>query len=259
MELPLDSIICGDALTELKKLPSASVDLIITSPPYNIKNIKGNAVDKNQKKHFKGHKGKLFTHGYDVCTDNMSDADYDQWQHDILIECLRVIKDNGAIFYNHKFRICNKRLKDHSHILYGLPVRQIIIWDKQGGLSFNNAFFLPNYEIIYMIAKDGFKLKPYACNVGDIWRFRPEFKNSHPAPFPIGIPNRIIESTDSNIILDPFMGSGTTAAAAKMLGRHYIGFDISPKYCQMAKERLLKITAPIKTNWFYDDVIYSSD
>ena len=251
--LPLDSIICGDSLTELKKLPSESIDLIITSPPYNIKNSKGNTVGKNEKRHFKGHKGKLFTEGYDVCADNMDDDEYERWQHEILTECMRVIKDDGAIFYNHKFRICGKRLKDHAHILEGLPVRQMIIWDRQGGLSFNNAFFLPNYEIIYMIAKDNFKLLPYACNVGDIWRFRPVVRSPHPAPFPIGIPKRIISSTAADVVLDPFMGSGTTAAAAKMLGRHYIGFDISPKYCEIARDRVRRTTSPIKNRFYADE------
>jgi modification methylase len=63
-------------------------------------------------------------------------------------------------------------------------------------------------------------------------------KNSHPAPFPIALPNRCIESTNAQIILDPFVGSGTTALAARRLGRKYIGIEISPEYCAMAETRL---------------------
>jgi modification methylase len=63
-------------------------------------------------------------------------------------------------------------------------------------------------------------------------------KNPHPAPFPIALPTRCIESTDAEIILDPFSGSGTTALAARRLGRKYIGIDISPEYCKQAEDRL---------------------
>ena len=63
-------------------------------------------------------------------------------------------------------------------------------------------------------------------------------KNKHPAPFPLALPLRCIESTSAQIILDPFSGSGTTAVAAKQLGRNYIGIDISPEYCEMAQTRI---------------------
>jgi modification methylase len=67
-------------------------------------------------------------------------------------------------------------------------------------------------------------------------------KNKHPAPFPVALPLRCIESTTAKIILDPFSGSGTTALAAKQLGRNYIGIDISPEYCAMAESRLMGTT-----------------
>jgi site-specific DNA-methyltransferase (adenine-specific) len=62
--------------------------------------------------------------------------------------------------------------------------------------------------------------------------------NPHPAPFPVALIDRIISSTHARRILDPFMGSGTTAVAAKALGRDFIGIEISPEYCKMADERL---------------------
>ncbi|MBF0201368.1 MAG: site-specific DNA-methyltransferase [Desulfamplus sp.] len=73
---------------------------------------------------------------------------------------------------------------------------------------------------------------------GDVWEFGQESKNKHPAPFPEDLIERIISSTNSHIILDPFMGSGTTAIVAKKLNREFIGIDISPEYCEMAQERL---------------------
>ena len=63
-------------------------------------------------------------------------------------------------------------------------------------------------------------------------------KNGHPAPFPIALIERIISSTNAKIILDPFMGSGTTAMAAKKLGRDFLGIEISPEYIELSKQRL---------------------
>jgi modification methylase len=67
-------------------------------------------------------------------------------------------------------------------------------------------------------------------------------KNDHPAPFPVKFAERCIGSTDAKIVLDPFMGSGTTAVAAKNLGRKYIGIELSKAYCEMAEKRLAEIS-----------------
>ena len=71
-------------------------------------------------------------------------------------------------------------------------------------------------------------------------------KNEHPAAFPINLIDRIISSTNAKIILDPFMGSGTTAISAINFNRNYIGIDISPDYCKMAEERIKKHLAQYK-------------
>ena len=63
-------------------------------------------------------------------------------------------------------------------------------------------------------------------------------KNPHPAPFPVEIPKRCIESTDAKVVIDPFIGSGTTAIAAKMLGIDWIGIEVSEEYCTMANDRI---------------------
>jgi site-specific DNA-methyltransferase (adenine-specific) len=132
----------------------------------------------------------------------------------------------------------NGLLQDRADILEGFPVRQIIIWRRKGGINFNPYYFLPTYEVIYLIAKPKFKLAPKASSHGDVWEFAQERNNNHPAPFPIELPKRCIESTDAQIVLDPFSGSGTTAVAAKQLGVNYIGIDISPEYCEQARETL---------------------
>jgi modification methylase len=135
----------------------------------------------------------------------------------------------------------NLLIEDQSPIVDGFPVRQIIIWHRAGGINFNDRYFLPNYEVIYMIAKREFELLPGANRFGCVWQIHQETDNDHPCPFPIELPHRIIQSTSARTVLDPFCGSGTTAVAAKMLGRDYIGIDSSQQYVDMAEERLIRI------------------
>jgi modification methylase len=163
---------------------------------------------------------------------------YVAWQRDCLSEAMRLLKNDGAIFYNHKWRVQGGLIQDRQDIVDGFPVRQIIIWKRAGGFNFNPGYFVPTYEVIYLIAKPKFKLAKGANGYGDIWEFTQEMKNKHPAPFPIGLPTRCIEATNAEIILDPFSGSGTTTVAARRLGRKFIGIDISPDYCQQAEDRL---------------------
>lgn len=231
----IDQIICGDILKVMKQIPNESVDLVVTSPPYNLKNSTGNGMKDGRGG--KWAKAELIN-GYSHHDDSMPHNKYVRWQRNCLTEMLRVTKNDGAIFYNHKWRVQNGLLQDRSDIISGFPVRQIIIWKRKGGINFNSGYFLPTYEVIYIITKPKFKLSPKANSYGDVWEFTQEMKNPHPAPFPIGLITRIISSTNAQIILDPFMGSGTTGVAAKELGRNYIGIELSPKYCKMAKNRI---------------------
>lgn len=231
----INKIICGDILESIKDIPSESIDLVITSPPYNLKNSTGNGMKD-------GRGGKWsnasLMNGYADHNDCMPHDEYVMWQRRCLTEMYRVIKDNGAIFYNHKWRVQGGLLQDRQDIVSGFPVRQIIIWRRAGGINFNSGYFLPTYEVIYLIAKNGFKLAPKASAFGDIWEFSQEMKNLHPAPFPIALIDQIVKSTTARIILDPFMGSGTTAIAAKKNGRDYVGIELSPQYVEMAKSRI---------------------
>lgn len=232
-----DKIICGDCLTVMREMPDESVDLVVTSPPYNLKNSTGNGMKD-------GRGGKwanaALINGYATYNDNMPYDQYIQWQRECLTEMLRLIKPTGAIFYNHKWRVQAGLIQDRREIIEGFPLRQIIIWRRKGGINFNKGYFLPTYEVIYMICKSEFVLAKGANSHGDIWEFMQESKNGHPAPFPVALIDRIISSTTAQLILDPFMGSGTTAVAAQSLGRHYIGIEIAPEYCKMAEERLAK-------------------
>jgi modification methylase len=137
-------------------------------------------------------------------------------------------------------------LQDRQDIVGGFPVRQIVIWRRKGGLNFNAGYFLPTYEVIYLIAKPKFKLAKKANAYGDVWEFTQEMNNDHPAAFPANLIDRIVSSTNAKIVLDPFMGSGTTAISAVNFKRSYIGIDVSSEYCEMARDRIKKYQAQTK-------------
>ena len=243
----LNKIICGNCLEVMKSMPDESIDLVVTSPPYNLKNSTGNGMKD-------GRGGKWsnasLINGYSHYDDNIPHDEYAKWQRACLTEMLRLINDDGAIFYNHKWRVQAGLLQDRQDIVQGFPVRQIIIWRRKGGINFNKGYFLPTYEVIYLIAKPNFKLAPKANAHGDVWEFTQEMKNGHPAPFPVQLIDRIISSTDAKIVLDPFMGSGTTAITAMENKRAYIGIDISPDYCKMAEKRIEKNKIHSELNQF---------
>lgn len=235
----LNKIICGDCVEIMTKMPDESVDLVVTSPPYNLKNSTGNGMKD-------GRGGKwskaALLNGYSHHRDNMPHGEYVVWQRKCLTEAMRLLKEDGAIFYNHKWRVQAGLLQDRSDIVAGFPVRQIIIWQRAGGINFNAGYFLPTYEVIYLIAKPGFNLAPKANAHGDVWRFGQDLNNAHPAPFPLDLILQIISSTKATVVLDPFIGSGTTGLAAKILGRNYIGIEISPEYCKLAEDRIASKT-----------------
>ncbi len=225
----------GDTLEMMARMPAQSVDTIVTSPPYNLKQSTGNGM-KN------GNGGKWpnakLINGYTGYDDCMLHDEYVAWQRKCLNAMMLLLKPAGAIFYNHKWRVQGGLLQDRSDIVAGFPVRQIIIWRRKGGINFNPGYFLPTYEVIYLIAKPGFKLAPKANALGDVWEIPQESANPHPAPFPPELARRCISATTGEVVLDPFMGSGTTAIAAETEGRQWIGIEKSKDYCQLTKARL---------------------
>lgn len=232
-------IICGDCVEVMNSLEAKSFKVIVTSPPYNLKNSTGNGMKDGRGG--KWSKAALLD-GYDNHEDAMPHEEYVEWQRRCLSAMMRVLRDDGAIFYNHKWRVQNGLLQDRSDIIEGFPVRQIIIWQRNGGINFNKGYFLPTYEVIYLITNPDFKLAPKANALGDIWSIPQGRNNPHPAPFPLELAQRCIESVGSGPVLDPFLGSGTTALAAEQLNLKWTGIDKSPSYCALAQQRLETIT-----------------
>ena len=219
-------------------MPPESIGLVVTSPPYNIRNTVGGGFPSGD------HKGKWsggdLAQGYSNHDDALPHTEYVAWQRRCSAAMMRVLRPDGAIFYNHKWRVQGGLLQDRSDIVEGFPVRQIIIWQRSGGINFNDGYFLPTYEVIYLLAKPDFRLASKANVVGDVWRISQGRDNPHPAPFPVELARRCIESTTAEVVLDPFMGSGTTAIAAEALGRRWVGIEIALDYHYLARDLILK-------------------
>jgi site-specific DNA-methyltransferase (adenine-specific) len=230
----IDTIQHCDALDLLRVLPDACVDCVVTSPPYNMGEHK-HKWSSSKKSNW--HQMKL-RGGYATFDDDMTHDAYVSWQRTILSELLRVIRRDGAIFYVHKWRIMNKRQYQQEDILAGFPLRQCIIWDRGSGHNHNPAFFTPSFEVVYVLAGDAWTVPAHMRYLFDIWRVNPDASNPHPAPFPEALAELCIRSTTGPLVLDPFMGSGTTAAAARKWGRRFIGCDLSAEYVQIARDRL---------------------
>lgn len=233
----LKKVHCGDCNELMNRMPVGSIDLIVTSPPYNLRNSTGNGMKDGRGGKWANAK---LINGYESTEDNMPHEEYVEWQRACLHAMMRVLSNDGAIFYNHKWRVQKGLLQDRQDIVEGFPVRQIIIWQRSGGINFNPGYFLPTYEVIYLICKPEFRLAPKANAIGDIWSIPQDSNNPHPAPFPVELAQRCIQSTNAQIILDPFIGSGTTAIAAECSGRDWIGIDVAKDYCKMANERIRK-------------------
>lgn len=231
----LNKIILGDAITILKQLPDKIADVGITSPPYNKgENKKGWLVNSVK---------------YSGATDKFPEDKYQENQIEVLNELFRIIKDGGSFFYNHKIRWEKgimlhpvNWLKKTKWIL-----RQEIIWDRMIAANIRGWRFWQVEERIYWLYKPignnmiGEELKSKHALLTSIWRFPPERENSHPAPFPIELPARVIYSIldeKKGLVIDPYCGSGTTLVAAKILGHDFIGIDISKEYVNLAEERL---------------------
>ena len=231
-----NKIIRGDCLEVMKAIPSKSVDIIITSPPYNLLNSTGNGLKKNT--NCGKWKNAAIKNGYKDYDDNMPYPEYVKWQKLCLSQMYRIIKDDGAIFYNNKNRVQGGLLQDRREIVKDFPLRQIITWKRSGAINFNAGYFLPTTEQIYLICNKDFKLKKGANRWTDVWEIKQEMKNPHPAPFPEELIDRIITSTKGQIVLDPFGGSGTTAISSIKDNRDFILIEKSNFYCEMAKARI---------------------
>lgn len=241
----LNKIIQGDSLKLLKQIPDNSVDVTFADPPFNLKK------------------------GYNSYKDSLKLHDYLNWSELWISEMVRITKPTGSIFIHNipkwltYFASFLNKQADFKHwISWDAPTSPMgkSLQPSHYGILFYAKDYkqLKFYEIRYphkrtrktnILAKDygGKKsmLHPFGPLVSDVWtdihRIKHnKFRDEHPCQLPIHLLERIIlMSTDEgDIVLDPFIGTGTTAIAAKRLGRQYIGFDLDEYYVKITQQKL---------------------
>lgn len=226
-----------DCLKTMSRMTDGSVDLIVTSPPYN-KNFYASASGDD--KSWGALRGRQIA--YDTYSDAMEPEAYADWQKRVLKECLRILKPTGSIFYNHK-DILSNGVVIHPIWVYDFAVHQIIIWNRGSSLANDPHYFQPITEYIYWIAKSPKEMyfdKSRATFRQNVWNINFEIGTEHPAPFPKTLVGNVIQACcpRGGICYDPFMGSGTTAVMAMEFGCDYIGSEISAEYCELAEKRI---------------------
>lgn len=235
-----------DALEGLKQISDNTISVIITSPPYNKTGLNG-IMNRGHRKWDVN-----ILYGGNNTIDNMNEDEYQAWQIQFLNECYRVLEDDGSMFYNHKNRIYTGtgEIISPYEWLYktSFKIRQELIWDRGSTNNVRRCRYLPTTEKIFWLTKSNkvnFDREKDTKFKGEVWSF-PFGKNTeHPAPFPIELPDNIlhcipIKKNENNIVLDPFMGSGTVAVSALKNGFDYIGFEILPEYVRMAENNIEK-------------------
>lgn len=180
--IELNKIYQEDCLVTLSKIDNDSIDLIVTSPPYN-KNIYASA--SGDKKSWGALRGRQIA--YDTYDDAMAPEEYEKWQRKVLDECMRVLKPTGSIFYNHKDVLVDGLIVSPKFI-YDYPVHQQIIWNRGSSLANDTHYFQPITEYVYWIVKDTKRFyfdKSKAYMRQSVWNVNFEINTEHPAPFPL--------------------------------------------------------------------------
>ena len=245
----INSIIFGDCIEKMKLIQTNYIDLILTDPPYNASNIKINL--KNNKTG-----GAFYKINEDWDKFN-NYTEYLEWTKQWLYECNRVLKNNGSIL------ICCSMHNIAEIILslksFNFKLLNIITWKKTNPMpSITKRMLTHSTEFIVWFAKNNNwtfnyeNMKKYnnGKQLKDVWEFslcqgkeRIKGKNNrsaHPTQKPLQLFNRLIEmaSSENDIILDPFIGSGTTAISCIKLNRRYIGIENNFNYYELAQNRI---------------------
>jgi len=219
-----NTIIQGDCLEVMRDLPDKCIDLVVTSPPYNL----GNNHHTGNRKH----------NPYD---DDMPEEDYQKWQIEVLEECRRVLRLGGSMFYNHKNRLKKGvSITPYEWLLKTKwNIKQELIW-VNGSQNFDKIRFYPVTERIYWLTRTSNTVLYNDINHHEVFNWASEgTRKEHTRSFPLQMVGDIMRCFPTKgIVLDPYIGSGTTAVMAKQMGWDYVGIEKNPKYVKIANDRL---------------------
>ena len=210
-----------------KKINNSSIDIIITSPPYNL----GNSHHTGNKRH-------------QAYNDNLPEKEYQETQIKLLNECFRVLKDDGSMIYNHKNRIKKGiQISPYEWLLKSnFVIKQELVWINRSQ-NFDKIRFYPWTERIYWLTKSPKTKLINTINKHDVFDWT-EWKpvgtrGSHTRAFPEQfVADMLAVFPNAKTVLDPYMGSGTTGYVAVNSNRNFIGFEAIKEYFDIAKKRI---------------------
>jgi site-specific DNA-methyltransferase (adenine-specific) len=223
------TLTCEDNMALMARYPDGYFDLTITSPPYNL-----------GKKH---HTGNNSFSPYDGFTDDMNEAEYQTQQINVLNEIYRATKEGGSLMYNQKNRIKNgAQITPYQWLLQTKwTIKQEVVWFN-GSQNFDKCRFYPMTERIYWLSK-GIETDFYnKINQHDLFKDTAEgTSKEHKRAFPLSLAERLIMCfPNSQIILDPYSGSGTTAIACINTNKTFVGCEISKQAYSNSIQRIQK-------------------
>ena len=233
------TIYYGDSREILPTLDQ--VDVVFTSPPYN-KGWRGDHRNGWEGSQSRAAKGGRFVDGYgESSPDAVPWPEYFALLHDILGQSWELLADDGIMWVNHKPRVWMSEFWSPTQVLPNtVKLRQVVTWDRGGGIDISERGYASSAEWLMYCPKPHHRISMSESARGDVWRI-PQTKGEygHPAPFPLLLPTRALQATaKDSMVLDPFMGSGTTLRAAKDLGRKAIGIEIEERWCEIAANRM---------------------
>src|SRR5512136_1388573 len=230
-----DTIYLGDALQLMPAIPDAVVDLIITDPPF--------AIDFKAEKENYNRTSSRVMQGYR----EILESDYSEFTHRWMTDAARVLAPDGSMYvfsgWNH--------LKD---ILEGLDEAGFttvnhLIWKYQFGVFTKKKYVTSHYHILFVVKNP----KQYTFNKvdhypEDVWVINREYwkgRKKTPTKLPSELVKRILSysSNPGDLVLDPFLGSGTVAVVAQEEGRRFLGFEVVPEYCAFARDSLSRMSS----------------
>jgi len=244
----------GDCLDLLKQIPDSAAMLIVTSPPYNL----GKEYEKK-----------------------ISFNEYLEFQTKVIKECVRILHPKGSICWqvgNYRSNGEHYPLDIFLHSIFkkcGLKLRNRIVWHFKSGVSLKNRFSRRYETVMWYTKNDNYTFNldpvripriyprkkykaginkgksmgsPLGKNPGDVWLI-PHVQNNHvektehPCQFPVGLIEKLILSLTNkgDLVVDPFLGSGTTAVASLLHKRRCAGSDKMSKYIEIAKKRIMQV------------------
>lgn len=229
----IDEIYCGDSLLLMKDIPSEAIDLIVADPPF--------AIDfKAKRNNYNRTQGRVLE-GYN----EIPKEKYYEFSVNWIKEAYRLLKKTGSMYVFSGWT----NLKDVLNALddVGFITINHLIWKYQFGVFTKRKYVTSHYHILFVVKdKKKYKFNKIEHYPEDVWIINREYwtgKVKTPTKLPEKLVEKIVKfsSDEGDVVLDPFLGSGTTAVVCKRLKRHYLGFETVSEYYKFAKEKLSKV------------------